>query len=191
MSTPESSIPVGFCRCGCGQKTNPAKQGDTKRGYAAGEPQRFAPGHNGNRRPLRDRWEEKVERLPSGCWKWTGAIKKDGYGYISRGTRPNRMATAHHVSYELHVGPVDPGMDVDHLCRNRWCVNPAHLEAVTHRENCLRGVAPNMIAWRTGVCHRGHALTDDNVIINTRKSGTIKRRCRTCARMARETRGGE
>jgi hypothetical protein len=82
---------------------------------------------------------------PSGCWLWTAQIHPEGYG---RTTIARRKLYAHRVSYQLFVGPIPDGLEIDHLCRNRACVNPAHLEAVTHRENILRGNGPCAIKHR-------------------------------------------
>lgn len=71
-----------------------------------------------------------------GCWEWTGATDPTGYGrFFVDGT----MQYAHRWSYETFVGPIPAGLDIDHLCRVRRCVCPGHLEAVTRRENLLRG----------------------------------------------------
>lgn len=88
--------------------------------------------------PLPDRFWRKVQKTP-GCWRWTGAIQSAGYGSIGLGE--GRVGSAHRVAYELLVGPIPPGLTIDHLCRNTWCVNPAHLEAVTHQENVRRAWA--------------------------------------------------
>lgn len=69
----------------------------------------------------------------SGCWLWTGGTTRSGYGVYGK-----PQTTAHRVSYELHVGPIPSGHDMDHLCRNRACVNPDHLEPVSHHENMRR-----------------------------------------------------
>lgn len=83
-----------------------------------------------------DRFEEKFFVSPDGCWLWTGAINIDGYGKFA----VKRIARlAHKVSYQLYVGEVPNGMVLDHLCRKRSCVNPKHLDIVSHTENCHRG----------------------------------------------------
>ena len=83
------------------------------------------------------RFEAKVDKSrPDGCWQWTAATNGRGYGQIW--IAPKYMV-AHRVAYKLFVGPVPEGLDLDHLCRNRGCVNPEHLEPVTRRENVRRG----------------------------------------------------
>lgn len=72
----------------------------------------------------------------TGCWNWTRTIQPNGYGRISI---DGRMVYTHRAAFEAFVGPVPVGLELDHLCRNRRCCNPAHLEAVTRRENLLRG----------------------------------------------------
>lgn len=77
-----------------------------------------------------------------GCWLWSGEINSSGYGRISQGNNhcgARVRYLAHRVSYELHKGAIPKGMDLDHLCRVRLCVNPAHLEPVTRSENNRRG----------------------------------------------------
>lgn len=84
-----------------------------------------------------DRLASKIRVDANGCWRFTGAIQPNGYGYFFF---EGRMRYAHRVAYQLHVGPIPAGHDLDHLCRVRDCCNPAHLEPVTRREN-LRRVA--------------------------------------------------
>lgn len=79
---------------------------------------------------------DRYEVVAAGCWRWTGFVSDDGYGRISR---HYGESCAHRYFYRELVGPIPPGMELDHLCRNRGCVNPAHLEPVTHQENVRRG----------------------------------------------------
>lgn len=106
------------------------------------------------------RWRARVAIDPNtGCWLWTGAKSRDGYGRImlpDAGVRRSRPA--HRVGYETFVGPIPDGLQIDHLCRVRHCVNPAHLEPVTPRENTLRGDGPAARRARQDVCQAGHPL---------------------------------
>jgi len=114
---------------------------------------------------------------PQACWPWTGAMeKKTGYGRVKfRG----KARMAHRVAYELAVGPIPAGLQVDHVrargCRRRDCVNPAHLEAVSQRENILRGTSPHVVLHNLKVCAEGHAVTGENRKL---RGGTWQ--CRTC-----------
>lgn len=95
------------------------------------------------KRPLEEKFYEKVEKT-EGCWNWKGTINNvEGYGKMCHG----HQIYAHRVSYEIHKGPIPPGLYIDHLCRNRSCVNPDHLEAVTQAENNIRGAK-----WRMSKC---------------------------------------
>lgn len=127
--------------------------------------------------PLIDRFWAKVEPEPnSGCWLWTGATTS-GYGVIGRGTRADRLILGHRFSYATFRGEVPEGLELDHLCRVRRCVNPWHLETVTRRVNMLRGDHPYAVAIRTGRCRRGHDLTVDRAYYHFRSGA---RRCRRC-----------
>ena len=90
----------------------------------------------------------------SGCWLWIGASTSNGYGLYAP-PAPAKTRQAHRESYQLLVGPIPDGLEIDHLCRVRSCVNPFHLEAVTHRENVIRG-NPKSYARRTTHCAQGH-----------------------------------
>ncbi|PZE31781.1 HNH endonuclease signature motif containing protein [Curtobacterium sp. MCLR17_042] len=122
--------------------------------------------------PVAERIERRIEATPFGCWQWTGRIDRYGYGAIKvdRAPRP-----AHRVSFEAFVGPIAEGMQLDHLCRNRSCVNPDHLEQVDTKTNTRRGVRPNRL-----LCPNGHPRTPDNLYVDP--SGA--RSCRTCHRGA-------
>jgi hypothetical protein len=110
-----------------------------------------------------------------GCWNWTGALSR-GYGNLKwRG----RTTKAHRVAFLLFRGEFTEGLTLDHLCRNRRCVNPAHLEEVTNRENILRSpTTPTAVNARKTHCVRGHLLSAENLMVN--KNGG--RRCRSCHR---------
>ena len=93
------------------------------------------------------RFWDKIRILDNGCWLWTGSISTAGYGRFGVGSRTDnsaRMVGAHRWAYEHLVGPIPPGLESDHLCRNRACVNPAHIEPVTRSVNFLR----SPLRWR-------------------------------------------
>lgn len=114
------------------------------------------------------------------CWEYDGA-RHHGYGWFSYRGKPRG---AHQVAYLLFRGPLPEGTEPDHLCRNRACFNPDHLEAVTHQVNSIRGGAGQNNATKTH-CPQGHEYTPENTYIGTRATGTY-RDCRTCrkARLA-------
>lgn len=124
---------------------------------------------------LWERVERKVERSPSGCWNYTGTLGSNGYGRYS--WAPDLWAT-HRVSYWFHYGDIPDGTEIDHLCRNRACCNPEHLEAVTHAINVYRGESPWGVKKRKTHCVRGHEFTEENTYRTNR--GT--RSCRACKR---------
>lgn len=117
--------------------------------------------------PVAHRFAAKIEFGP-GCWEWTGAKTMDGYGHIAAGRKVDGGLLAHRLSYEIHVGPIPPGLQIDHLCRNHGCVRPDHLEVVTPRENTVRGIRPQMLraqhAARTH-CKNNHLLDEANTYV--------------------------
>lgn len=127
----------------------------------------------------------RVEVAPSGCWLWTGNQNGRGYGYLyvrgSHAAGQERRRVSHRVVYEILIGDVPEGLELDHLCRVRLCCNPSHLEPVTRAENVRRGDAPDAVrrlyAAQTH-CVNGHEFTP----ANTRQRPTGGRACRQCGR---------
>lgn len=122
-----------------------------------------------------DRYWDKVVKTPL-CWLWTGAKAGSGYGNFWDG---ERYRVAHHISFIEANGPIPDGREIDHLCRVRRCVNPAHLEAVTPKVNQNRGMAPGGIVYQTGCCLQGHPFTSENTY---RRPDGKGRQCRACTR---------
>lgn len=102
----------------------------------------------------------------SGCWIWIRALDSGGYGRVfPRKINGKRLLKAHRISYELFKGSIPEGLDLDHLCRVRCCVNPDHLEPVTRSENCLRGETGHVSGARKRArthCIHGHEFTPEN-----------------------------
>ena len=124
------------------------------------------------KKSVQDRFLAKIVASPNGCWIWQSGTNADGYGLFRV---DGRMVRAHRFAYELLVGPIPEGLELDHLCRVRNCVNPAHMEPVTHAENMRRGAH----ALKTH-CPREHPYAGGNLYI----APDGKRRCWTCKRAA-------
>jgi hypothetical protein len=130
----------GFCECGCEAETRLAPKTDRSKGWIKGRPLRYVKGHN-DRKPVRYIEEDRGHDTP--CWIWCLCTDGGGYGQTKVG---GRAQLAHRVYYERHVGPIPDGLELDHLCRVRNCVNPDHLEPVTSAVNTQRGNSAKLTA---------------------------------------------
>ena len=126
---------------------------------------------------LEDRFWGYVRKTKA-CWVWLGGTGQ-GYGKFAVKQNTCKTVRSHRFSYELIKGPIPKHLIIDHLCRNKLCVNPDHLEAVTCRENTMRGIGPAAINSRKTHCKRGHAFDKQNTYINKKN----QRICRTCNRV--------
>jgi hypothetical protein len=126
------TIPEGFCQCGCGEKTNIAKKNHTVFGFVKGKPYHYIQNHHKRKKT---QYLEEDRGFDTPCWIWQLTLNQDGYARTyRRGT-----TLAYKAYYERVHGPVPDGLQLDHLCCQRDCVNPYHLEAVTNIENTRRG----------------------------------------------------
>lgn len=126
---------------------------------------------------IEDRFWSKVEKQFCGCWLWHGRLSDRGYGIFHYSSKDSRRA--HRFAYEVMKGKIPDGRELDHLCRVRNCVNPEHLEPVTHRENMMRAkdTFPAIHAAKTH-CVRGHELAGNNLLPHKLRLGI--RACKTC-----------
>lgn len=120
---------------------------------------------------LVERFWSRVEKREDGCHVWLGQLSVGGYGVFS--VRKPKKMYAHRFVYELTVGPIAAGLELDHLCRTRSCVNVLHLEPVTHAENRARTPAKRN-------CPKGHEYTPENIIQWVKRDGVVSRACRKC-----------
>lgn len=111
------------------------------------------------------------------CWLFAGFIDPKGYGRIPRG---RRYSLAHRAVYEAERGEIPTNLVCDHLCRVRRCINPAHIELVTDKENILRGVGTGAKNAKKTHCIRGHEFTPENTYSYVSSHGGKCRACRTC-----------
>lgn len=116
-------------------------------------------------------------KMVKDCWQWTGYKNKKGYGIISYKSKPKQI---HRLSYEIYKGRIPKDLTIDHMCRNTLCFNPDHLEAVTLKENILRGFSYAAMNARKTHCNHGHEFSDKNTLNYFRKSKYGPRKVREC-----------
>ena len=124
-------VPHGYCHCGCGKKTALAICDRSDTGARKGKPLAYLPHHH-----LKNPTQQIIVDNATGCWRWNWSLNNHGYGVVRVG---GKRMLAHRVFFEAAKGAIPIGMELDHLCRCPACVNPAHLEPVTHRINLRRG----------------------------------------------------
>jgi hypothetical protein len=128
------------------------------------------------RKSVLDRFNEKIEiDQNTGCWVWIAGKDGGGYGAFKMG---HKMEIAHRVAYELYIGSIPEGKNIDHLCRNRSCVNPDHLEPVSQKENVRRG----NLGWNSTTCKRGHKISSNTYYIYDKQRNRWRRECLSCIR---------
>lgn len=113
------------------------------------------------------------------CWEWLGKTYPTGYAQFNYGAK---SSYGHRFAYELGKGPIPDGLSIDHLCRNRGCVNPAHLEAVPLGVNVLRGFGRGALNARKTHCDNGHEFSAENTSYIHRSNGSTHRKCKACQR---------
>jgi len=180
----------------------PSEPHDTERGLSMLNQSTISPAFGDSRLPPRFWAKVRIGSIPTHrpdlgpCWEWTASQVGNGYGQFGTWTG-NGNNRAHRVAYTSLVGPIPAGLQSDHLCRNRLCVNPEHLELVTLRENVLRGEGPAAQHARKTHCPKGHPYDEKNTYLLVIGNG-VRRYCRACKpgrdrlyRLRRKARKGE
>ena len=169
MSDPKDTIPYGFCHCGCGEKTNLARTTDPKKGWVRHQPIKYVAGHNARKSPV-----EYVIDPETGCWVWQRYVSSNGYGRMRIG---DRLHSAHRVFYSRARGPIPEGLQLDHICRNRKCVNPDHLFLGTVKDNSDDMIAKERAAWQKD--HSAHVRAYKAATIRRNPNGSANSRLTT------------
>ena len=171
------SVTQGYCRCGCEQQTPIASRTRHDLGHQKGQPTPFVAGHSLRWEPPLQRFLKQLKPSPTGCIEWQGFLV-NGYGRIHR---QGRQMPVHRFAYEQANGKIPPQYPLDHLCRNTRCVNPDHLEIVSHRVNILRGTSPSARNYQKTHCANSHPYSIENTWYQRDKRSTaLSRVCRTC-----------
>jgi hypothetical protein len=141
---------------------------------------------------LRDRFWTKVNKsglvnpiLGTSCWEWLGYKNPKGYGKVNLSRveckdSKKRLKLAHRIAYAFTVGLIPDDMTIDHLCKNRSCVNPSHMEVVTRGENVLRGDTVSARNKNKTHCPKGHEYLHSNIYWHGRSNGNVGRECKIC-----------
>lgn len=146
----QTEVAFGKCQCGCGSNTPIADQNNSYFGAVQGQPRRFCSSHS-TRRHAGRWWIERDTGHATSCWVWQGTVTTEGYGQFMEN---RRSVLAHRHQYEQAKGPIPLGLQLDHLCRVRRCVNPDHLEAVSCEVNVRRGAGTKLKAWQVRAIRR-------------------------------------
>ena len=133
-------------------------------------------------------WQKVDLDFDTGCWNWTAAKNSDGYGQFWPTNGKHRHSQAHRFSYETFIGKIPEGLTIDHICKNRGCVNPKHLEPVTIQVNVLRGNGMAVRNSNKTHCPQGHPYSGENLYIVPCNGG---RQCKTCQTQYKKDRRGK
>jgi hypothetical protein len=137
LSELDSTVPYGYCHCGCGQKTAIAKKTSKRDSTTKGEPYRYLRGHISRKSPHQYIEEDRGYETP--CWIWQGATRPSNGGLYGTKWFRDKLRPAHHYFYEQKYGELEPGIKMDHLCQQTLCVNSDHLEPTSNALNIQRG----------------------------------------------------